>query len=905
MKENSEDMKILKAKPTKRQQVINEIRKCIRGGSLKPGDRLETIRNMSSHFGSSISVIQSALKELVDDGMIECCGASGFFVRKTSSLPVHREHEPQSTEQPEAGKIILTAHHHSDLVWNKTYEGYAAIREEQINKVIGYFEKYPQLHFFFDQSEVIRMYLDKNPDKLETFQKYVKSGNLEIFGEFSISDCNLCSGESYVRNLLEGRRYFKETFGVIPNIASMNDAFGMNAQLPQILEKAGYRYIFGGRLPSVPEELTNQKNFIWRGLNGSEVIVTSATSFIDHSSYAFNVPVVYPPAIRLSQTISSLKHRSGDALAVYMTEEKILEEDFFWILDAVNREGGQPIEFGKVQEFVDRLKADELSTFTGEINPVFTGCYTTRIGVKQNIRKAENLLFTAEALSAFSGANDEYDAVWRELFLTQFHDAAAGCHTDKANLAINEKFAYIAAICEQKIDIAMKKLSGDGMTVFNPNPFAGKQIISYENKYDLVPESVPYQIDNGNVYFEAGLHPLGLTGFTLKKPDNEQAESIRNPKNFSLHTDHYEAYFKDGKARIKSILTRKNVPGDNFGEIIFRRENGSMWSEHALSITYGSEYQKETIIEAVEGELFFKVVTEGEVKPGKTPEMGNLGDYWPGFKSLSFRKEYFFPKHHNYFKLKLTLNWQGKDTKIQIRFPVELNPKSSTATYEIPFGSIVRKPYFEVPYEYEDTAVALNSFDYQHASGDWPTLNWVSYSDTEAALSVANTGTPGHQLVGKNIFVSLIRSGTKCADGMMTPQPGSFDNGTHEYDFAFCAHHPSETGKAVRLGTELNRNPIVHISNSGEKPVNPCSLLKYDADNIQISSVYKSDNALVVRLYETLGRAAKIRLQGNFKAYETNFDLDIEQPCPHNELYFKPHEIKTLILKHLKNNQNK
>jgi hypothetical protein len=51
-----------------------------------------------------------------------------------------------------------------------------------------------------------------------------------------------------------------------------------------------------------------------------------------------------------------------------------------------------------------------------------------------------------------------------------------------------------------------------------------------------------------------------------------------------------------------------------------------------------------------------------------------------------------------------------------------------------------------------------------------------------------------------------------------------------------------------------------------------------------------------VRLYETLGRPVMIQLQGEFKVYETDFELNQNRECPDNELNFKPHEIKTLKL---------
>ena len=73
----------LTTSPTKRQQVINEITENIRRGILEPGTRLATVRDMSAHFDVSLSVIQNALRELTDNGFVECRGASGFYVRET------------------------------------------------------------------------------------------------------------------------------------------------------------------------------------------------------------------------------------------------------------------------------------------------------------------------------------------------------------------------------------------------------------------------------------------------------------------------------------------------------------------------------------------------------------------------------------------------------------------------------------------------------------------------------------------------------------------------------------------------------------------------------------------------------------------------------------------------------
>ena len=58
-------------------------------------------------------------------------------------------------------------------------------------------------------------------------------------------DCNMPSGESFVRQMLLGRRYFAEKFGVAPTTAINFDPFGHTRGLVQILARSGYdSYLF-------------------------------------------------------------------------------------------------------------------------------------------------------------------------------------------------------------------------------------------------------------------------------------------------------------------------------------------------------------------------------------------------------------------------------------------------------------------------------------------------------------------------------------------------------------------------------------------------------------------------------------------------------------------------------------
>ena len=342
---------------------------------------------------------------------------------------------------------------------------------------------------------------------------------------------------------------------------------------------------------------------------------------------------------------------------------------------------------------------------------------------------------------------------------------------------------------------------------------------------------------------------------------------------------------------IRSLHGENVFARENFGEILIRSDYGTMWTEKFMDYYQGREFQREKVVDITEGEIFFKAVTEGTVLP-KQPEAGNLGSHWPGFGALAFRKEYLFPKCLDYFLLKLSLDWTGCNTKISIRFPLNLKMAYASETYAVPFGCVIRKPYFEVRQENESLMRKLESeADYVSARGDWPALNWVNYSDHRKGLTLANTGTPGHQLVNGEILVSLLRSGTDIKDGCMVPQEGSYENGHHEYEFAFRAHSPLEMGKAVELGEILNRPPRVTAPVMREGP-----LLDWDAPNLVLSGMHRFRDGFLVRFYESAGSATAASLRkADFVSavFETGFSGADPVRVSETRIAFRPFEIRT------------
>lgn len=86
------------------------------------------------------------------------------------------------------------------------------------------------------------------------------------------SDTHLPDGESLVRQVLHGKRFFRREFGKEVNHLWFPDCFGYSAAVPQILAKAGIRYFVTMKLAWSQFNKMPHHSFHWRGIDGSEVL---------------------------------------------------------------------------------------------------------------------------------------------------------------------------------------------------------------------------------------------------------------------------------------------------------------------------------------------------------------------------------------------------------------------------------------------------------------------------------------------------------------------------------------------------------------------------------------------------------------------------------------------------------
>ena len=174
-------------------------------------------------------------------------------------------------------------HSHLDIIYMWDYKEFVRKAGRTHATMLALMDEFPEFKFCQSQAVTYKEIKENYPTLYERIKKYVTEGRWEIIGAMWVEpDCNLPSGESFVRQLLEGRKFFEKEFGIIPKTVWLPDVFGNSYGMPQILAKSGIKY-FVTHKPCVWND-TNQiphHTFWWQGPDGSRVFAAlSASHFV-------------------------------------------------------------------------------------------------------------------------------------------------------------------------------------------------------------------------------------------------------------------------------------------------------------------------------------------------------------------------------------------------------------------------------------------------------------------------------------------------------------------------------------------------------------------------------------------------------------------------------------------------
>ncbi|MGO9795559.1 MAG: alpha-mannosidase, partial [Terracidiphilus sp.] len=747
---------------------------------------------------------------------------------------------------------------------------------------------------------------EKNPGLNAEIKQRIQEGRWEIVGGMWVEpDLNMPDGESLVRQLLVGKHWYKQAYGVDVRIGWNPDSFGYTWQLPQIYKKSGIDYFVTQKMAWNDTNQLPFKLFWWQSPDGSKVL-----TYFPHD---YGNEDLRP--LRLADDLAAARQRATgmtEMMDLYGVGDHgggptraMLDEGFHWATPdpaSLTANGGTPVtphyQFGTAQSWFSDVEKNiapdspvwnyqsiakgytappevpgkvTIPTWNSELYFEYhRGVMTTQANHKHNMRTAEEEMLNAEKFSSIAwlyGSKypaDELTEDWKKVLFNQFHDLAAGSGIaviykdaqkdyDWVRMSTEEVSDGALQTVAERIDTQAKQRAYVPILVCNP--------LGWERSGEI---SVKVQF------------PGEHSGEFHVADDSSTRSGVYLPIIKKVKTDE-----KTGITELTIYVTR--VPA--LGYKLLRVTNAPYgWGPHILTVnaresaanvTLGTKWLRVSIDKntgcitslmaggveylapgACGDQLqFFKDTPKQydawNIDPGALdvpPATIDKADSVEAFASDAIRITY----HWQNSKFVQTIRLDGDQIDIDndidwhekhvlLKAAFPLAVTSDFATYEIPYGTIQRP------------TTRNNSFE--KAQFEVPAMRWADLSGAGPdgkvhGLSILNQDKYGYDAAGNVLRITLLRSPT-------WPDPDA-DQGEHHFHYALYPHAGTwKDALTVRHGWEYDYplQAIVTTAHAGSLPAEH-SFASVLPDNVVLTAVKKAEdaNALIFRVYEWAGK---------------------------------------------------
>jgi len=802
--------------------------------------------------------------------------------------------------------VYLVPHTHYDVAWAFTKEEYLRINEAIIEEVLGLMET-SEFKFCLEQTFLLQEIEKRNPDFWQRIHNMVTAGKLEIVdGQYLMPDTMLPTGEVLIREILFGKRYCKQKLGIDVPVAWTVDSFGMNAQLPQIYRKAGYKWLAFRR--GARADIT-ESEFLWKGLDG--------TTILTHW-----LPLGYRAGLDIDKWEESFAELNKFASTAYILmpcgsgsmppQPEIVQavKDWNQTQPAIEMKIATPREFFQALESSGkRFKLIEGELYDDELVDVFPQVCSSRTWIVQGSRECEGLLTTAEEFATIAwllGAQyqtNEFREAWEKILFIAFHDVITGCGVDEIYEEVKEIFttlkASLSKILAESLTYITKKINtkGKGTVVFNPLPWPTKNWVEVSSEKGLVAEVPPlgYKVYNVATQDRATVNRIEIEGNRIEPPF------------FRLEVDERSAIVKVfDKAGNLLLSGNEIVIEDEVGDLYYHRsrfspeliKSESMKSEEGFQ--YGSFKPKSLRIEEKGSRV--RIVFENEYYCLTWPY--RLKEKFPPilykYKTLDICKEVVIFRDIPRIEFITRIDNKYPNIRLRVRFDTGIDRKLYFR--ETQFGVVAEPTEFlaKVAEHWESEPSRIPNF-----------MSWFDISDGMRGITFMNKGLPAVEIMHNLIYITLLRSvGGLSADGTagpLVPTPDALELKSYTFEYAVQAHNGDwRQAEMYKQAQEFHHLPIPIQAEGNGELAPEFSFLKLSPNNLILSALKKAEDSdeVILRFFETKGEAteAEVELFKEIKGL-TLVDLlereEGELPFTGNRfrLKVKPFEIVTLKLK--------
>lgn len=415
---------------------------------------------------------------------------------------------------------------HADFAWGHRRSWHERRYALVIRDVLEIMRINPKFHWFLETyAEELRPFLDKEPALVPEFIRRVCQGRIEICGCISNPILNQVGGETLIRNITLGRKFFAPFLGrQNAEVYTAIDLFPGYSQIPQILRLGGFKYFRCSR-----PMLARVGEFVWRGIDGT-AILCSQGGYDGSPLSQSKIYLEYKQnREKAKKTIIEYIHKDskhpagivwypfgGDDRRPLKDYDGTTDLELFDFLDSWRRKENVPLKISTPGCFFRDLETriKKLPVLCGELH--WSGC-TPRFGLYGNNNvnvfwpRIEDKLITLEILHclptlgrpARPGSACKTDAYWIELLATTGHANNFSFKADYHRLL--KKLKKLEQNCDRAIDKQFKQITvktGNSheqkITIFNP--------LSWERE-DVVQIPRPMRMKNS-----AGFHVVDSDG---------------------------------------------------------------------------------------------------------------------------------------------------------------------------------------------------------------------------------------------------------------------------------------------------------------------------------------------------------------------------------------------------------
>lgn len=754
-----------------------------------------------------------------------------------------------------APEMWAMGHAHIDLSWLWSYRETQRKVARTFAQQIRLMDMYPEYKFIQSQAQAYRLCKELYPRLYERIKEKIQAGQWIADGSMWVEpDTNLSSGESLIRQILHGKRFYKDEFGLDTKVLWLPDTFGYTVALPQILKGCGVDYLTTQKIfwTYNGSDKFPYHYFTWQGMDGSEI-----TSFLhmDYNSFTDAATVVNRWRERvqkrdISRFLLPFGYGDGGGGPCRDHIEMALREK--------DLEGVPKVRIDSPEAFFKASQEDGApkNRYVGELYfQCHRGTYTSQAAVKLGNRKAELALREAEIWSVAAADRVAYpleklDACWKEALLNQFHDILPGSSIARVYEEAAKRYDFVMENTGKIMEMAAASLVEDeGVTYFNSLSWPRKVLVKTETGYGVavIPamgwtSEVNVSEPEQSVTVQEGADGITLSNGLITITINPKGEIIR-------------CVDAKGNSRISGsanvLKMYKDVP-----RMFDAWDIDSMYDQSPVELDE-------------EGEI--SLIESSPWKATVCVKRRISNSDWLQEISLS--------ADSTRVDFETKVHWQEKHRLLKVAFPTGIHAEEGIN--EMQFGYVKRPTHRSRPYDADRFEV--------------PNHRYTALCDENRGAAVLNDCKYGVSMLGDEIALTLLRAAT-------APDLHA-DRGDHQIKYSYYVWDGSfMASDVVRQGYELNV-PVRCVPGHSEA----VSLMQLDVPNIIVDTVKSAEDGsgdVIVRLYEC-------------KHAMTDAVLSLNMPCTHaalcdmleNEqqtlaadegkiaLHFRGFEVKTLRIR--------